>query len=131
MIFKNETLIVDKYEKIEVDMTLKSYANYYGDYSTLNDMIDNYEAVVDIKDSYFSNLVFVDGKLYYVDDKGRLNGKIKVIDKNKLKFAKISYYDGIFYLITGSNIVVAFDKEGYIVWQKELNVIPYSSPVIY
>ncbi|MDR3290455.1 MAG: PQQ-like beta-propeller repeat protein [Rickettsiales bacterium] len=128
-IFKeNDKFVIESKEKIEVNGKLETYTSYYGDGSNLNVNIENFKVDFELQDKYFSNIVYVDKTLYYVDKNGKLNGKYKIADD--IKFAKLSYDKDTFYLTTGKNLVVAFEKDGHVKWSKELNVIPISAPVI-
>lgn len=115
--------------EIEINKNINSYKNYYGDGSILNDKIENFKwRNFAFEKPLFSNPIFINGKLFYVDSKGRLNGKVRVLPS--VVRAKISFYDNAIYATSGTDIIAAFEKDGTDKWTKKLSVVPISSPVV-
>jgi outer membrane protein assembly factor BamB len=124
----DNTIIVDAKEEIKINDTLATYTDYYGDSSPLNKKIENFK-IENLKPqkSYFSNIAIVDKTLYYIDKNGKFNGQKKVFDR--VFKIKLSYSDDIIYAISGTNTVVAVEKDGNLKWNKNINSIPISTPI--
>ncbi len=136
----------------------KTFANYYGDGSTLNEIIENYRVEnfnftdskisrkkFGVKTYFFSSPIIVDNIAYFLDTRGHLVARnLNSFDKNiwktriieKTNFinyygGKISFYNDIIYITTRLNEVIAVSSEdGSIIWGKKLNTVPISTPVI-
>lgn len=136
----------------------KTFANYYGDGSTLNEIIENYRVEnfnftdskisrkkFGVKTYFFSSPIIVDNIAYFLDTRGHLVARnLNSFDKNiwktriieKTNFinyygGKISFYNDIIYITTRLNEVIAVSSDdGSIIWRKKLNTVPISTPVI-
>ncbi len=135
----------------------KTFINYYGNDSLLNQEIVNYKVdslefneysisrkKFGVKTYFFSSPVIVGNIIYYLDTNGNLiaknlNNMEKVLWKTRIieRYNFINYYGGklsfyydTIYITTRLNEVIAVDKDGTMKWRKKLNTIPISTPVI-
>lgn len=135
----------------------KTFINYYGNGSLLNQDIENYRVnslefneygisskKMGVKTYFFSSPIIVSNIIYYLDTNGNLiakdiNDMQKVLWKTKIieRFNFINYYGGklsfyydTIYATTRLNEIIAINKDGTIKWRKKLNTIPISTPVI-
>lgn len=144
-------------EDIEISKA-KTFHNYYGDSSTLNQSIENYKVdnlnfveksiaskKFGIKNYFFSSPVIVDNIVYYLDSSGNIIArkidnlkdilwKTKIIENNStINYfgGKISFYNNTLFISDRMNEIIAVSKDGDLLWKKQLNAIPISTPVIY
>ena len=135
----------------------KTFINYYGNDSLLNQEIVNYKVdslefneysisrkKFGVKTYFFSSPVIVGNIIYYLDTNGNLiaknlNNMEKILWKTRIieRYNFINYYGGklsfyydTIYITTRLNEVIAVDKDGTMKWRKKLNTIPISTPVI-
>lgn len=136
----------------------ETFKNYYGDNSTLNAYIENYKVdgfslqknkisskKFGVKKYFFSSPIIVDNILYTLDAKGNLIAKdtnnlnktlwkTSIINKNNyINYfgGKITYYNDVIYIADRINEIIAVSKDGEILWEKQLNAVPISTPVVY
>lgn len=137
---------------------VSTYKNYYGDNSILNSYIENYKVndfnfyeknvaskKFGVKNYFFSSPVIVDNIVYYLDTNGYLVSrnindignklwKIKIIkNDNNINYfgGKISFYNDVLFISDRINEIISVSKNGKILWRKQLNAIPISTPVIF
>ena len=98
-----------------------------------------------VKKYFFSSPIIVDNILYTLDAKGNLIAKdINNLDKTLWKTSiinknnyinyfggKITYYNDVIYIADRINEIIAVSKDGEILWEKQLNAVPISTPVVY